>query len=42
MPVKTIPDGYPSVTPYLSIAGTARAIDFYKGAEALFKQNAAS
>ena len=27
--VKPIPDGYPVVTPYLSIAGAAAAIDFY-------------
>lgn len=32
MPVKTIPDGYHSVTPYLSIDGAAKAIDFYKRA----------
>jgi PhnB protein len=27
--VKPIPDGYPTVTPYLSISGAAAAIDFY-------------
>jgi PhnB protein len=40
MPVKPIPDGYHSVTPYLSIAGAAKAIDFYKrafGAAELFR-----
>ena len=30
--VKPIPDGYRSITPYLSIAGAAAAIDFYKRA----------
>ncbi len=30
--VKPIPDGYHSVTPYLSIRGAAEAIDFYKKA----------
>ena len=30
--VKPIPDGYHSVTPYLSIRGAAEAIDFYKRA----------
>jgi PhnB protein len=29
---KPIPDGYHAVTPYLSINGAARAIDFYKRA----------
>lgn len=29
MSVKTIPDGYHSVTPYLSIKGAAEAIEFY-------------
>ena len=29
---KSIPDGYHSVTPYLVIAGAAKAIDFYKRA----------
>jgi PhnB protein len=28
--VKPIPDGYPRVSPHLSIAGAAKAIDFYK------------
>ena len=32
MAVKSIPDGYHSVAPYLSIAGAAKAIDFYKRA----------
>lgn len=32
MPVKPIPDGYQSVTPYLIIDGAAAAIDFYKRA----------
>jgi PhnB protein len=27
--VKPIPDGYPQVTPYLSVQGAADAIDFY-------------
>ena len=31
-PVKPIPDGYRSITPYLSIAGASAAIDFYKKA----------
>ena len=30
MTVKPIPDGYHSVTPYLSIKGAAEAIEFYK------------
>lgn len=30
--VKAIPEGYHSITPYLSIRGAARAIDFYKNA----------
>lgn len=29
MPVKPIPDGYHSVTPYLIVKGAARALDFY-------------
>jgi PhnB protein len=40
MAVKAIPDSYHSVTPYLSIAGAAKAIDFYKrafGAAELFR-----
>jgi PhnB protein len=32
MPVKPIPDGYHSVTPYLIVDGGAKAIDFYKRA----------
>lgn len=32
MTIKTIPDGYHSVTPYLSIKGAAEAIEFYKRA----------
>ena len=32
MPVKPIPDGYHSVTPYLIVNGGAKAIDFYKRA----------
>lgn len=30
--VKPIPDGYPTVTPYLIVKGAAKAIDFYKKA----------
>ena len=30
MPVNPIPDGYQAVTPYLIVAGAARALDFYK------------
>jgi PhnB protein len=30
MPVKPIPDGYHSVTPYLVIKGAAEALEFYK------------
>ena len=30
MPVKPIPDGYHSVTPYLIVKGAAAALDFYK------------
>ena len=30
--VKAVPDGYHSITPYLSIKGAAAAIDFYKKA----------
>lgn len=40
MTIKPIPDGYHSVTPYLSIKGAAEAIDFYKrafGATELFR-----
>ena len=32
MPVKPIPDGYHTLTPYLSIKGAAAAIEFYKKA----------
>ncbi len=32
MPVKPIPDGYHSVTPYLIVDGATRALDFYKRA----------
>jgi len=38
--VKAIPDGYHSVTPYLSITGAADALAFYKrafGAEELYR-----
>jgi PhnB protein len=38
--VKPIPEGYHSVTPYLSVNGAAAAIDFYKkafGAKELFR-----
>jgi PhnB protein len=28
--VKPIPDGYPRVSPHLSVAGAAKAIDFYR------------
>lgn len=40
MPVKPIPDGYHSVTPYLVIKGAAKALEFYKkafGAEELMR-----
>ena len=40
MPVKPIPEGYHSVTPYLIVRGAADAIDFYKkafGAVELFR-----
>ena len=43
MPVKPIPDGYHSVTPYLIINGAAAALDFYKkafGAAELFRMDA--
>ena len=39
-PAKPIPDGYHSVTPYLSITGAADAIAFYKrafGAEEIYR-----
>ncbi len=32
MPVKPIPDGYHTATPYLIIQGAAKAIEFYKQA----------
>jgi PhnB protein len=32
MPVKPIPDGYHTATPYLIVKGAAAAIDFYKRA----------
>ena len=40
MPVKPIPDGYPPLTPYLIVAGAARALEFYKkafGAQETFR-----
>jgi PhnB protein len=40
MPVKPIPDGYHTVTPYLYVKGAANAIDFYKkafGAEEIMR-----
>jgi PhnB protein len=43
MPVKPIPDGYHTATPYLIIDGAAQAIDFYKkafGAEELMRVDA--
>ena len=32
MPVKPIPEGYHTLTPYIIVDGAARAIDFYKRA----------
>ncbi|HEX5000172.1 MAG TPA: VOC family protein [Terriglobia bacterium] len=32
MPVKAIPDGYDSITPYLSVRGAVQALEFYKTA----------
>lgn len=32
MPVKPVPEGYHTVTPYLIVKGAARAIEFYKQA----------
>lgn len=32
MPVQPVPEGYHSVTPYLSIRGAAKALDFYQKA----------
>ncbi len=43
MPVKPIPEGYHSVTPYLIVRGGAEAIEFYKkafGASELFRMDA--
>lgn len=43
MAVKSTPEGYHSVTPYLICRGAARAIDFYKqafGAVELFRMDA--
>jgi len=43
MPVKAIPDGYHSVTPYLIINGAAEALSFYKralGAVEVFRLDA--
>lgn len=43
MPVKPIPEGYHSVTPYLIVRGGAEAIEFYKkafGANELFRMDA--
>jgi PhnB protein len=40
MPVRAIPEGCHSITPYLSVKGAASAIDFYKkafGAQELFR-----
>jgi PhnB protein len=40
MPVKPIPDGYSTITPYLIVKGAADAIEFYKkafGATELFR-----
>jgi len=40
--VKPIPDGYHSVTPYISVIGGAAALDFYQrafGAEVVFKMD---
>ena len=40
MAVKPIPEGYTSVTPYLTVADAARALDFYRdafGAQELFR-----
>src|SRR5258708_13473727 len=37
MPVKAVPEGYHTITPYLTVRDAARAIEFYKqafGAEA--------
>jgi uncharacterized glyoxalase superfamily protein PhnB len=40
MPVKPIPDGYHSITPYLVVPGVAKLIDFLKlafGAEEIYR-----
>lgn len=40
MPVKAVPEGYHSVTPYLIVNGAAKALDFNKkafGAKELFR-----
>lgn len=42
MPVKPIPEGYHSVTPYLTVKGAARALEFYEkafGAKVLFRMD---
>lgn len=39
-PVKPVPDGYHTVTPYLAVRGAARALEFYAkafGAEELYR-----
>lgn len=41
--VQAIPDGYPRVSPYLAVAGAAKAIDFYRevfDAEERFRMDA--
>ena len=32
MPVKPVPDGYHTLTPFLTVRDAARAIEFYKAA----------
>jgi PhnB protein len=42
MPVKPIPEGYHTVTPYLIVKGAARAIDYYRkafGAEEVMRMS---
>jgi PhnB protein len=42
MPVKPIPDGYHSITPYLTVKGAASALEFYEkafGAKVLFRMD---
>ena len=42
MTIKSIPEGYHNVTPYLSIKGAAKAIEFYKeafGASEMFRMD---